>query len=628
MEVPEPDWKPSATPIDARRAPVTPRACLHPGQTSLPIDQQIRKLLDKRVAGAVCLAGESGSGKTTALLHLAAALGDEVRITLVDRPLAGDRPPAHPGQLVVYTSHVPADPGRLVLLKMSPWGTDDLIEYLLATHPGRCRSVMDRVNRNPRGFSDLRGLPELWHIALDEMAADDAVLDFESAFHRHLSRSLLTPEDWDAAGQWCLATIAPWGRTWVHNSVSDPHVGRLIRHRNIATLLAAMQLARTLAQNTTDAELRGTLPDEFIDRCGLILPQFPAALERLKDLVSGDDAQVHSMAASLLHAAGDPWRPFQRPGMDLSYARLGGAQWPGAELPESRLVGAQFAGALLDEAELRHASLERARLANASLRKANLTDARCVGADLSGADLGWALAVDARFTDADLTATEFHRAVLRGSRFRGARLKGTAFVAADLSAADFRHALLDDTDFTGSTLDRARLPNQSLKSCTLDGARLTNADLRRCDLEGKTVSGADFSGAKFNDSLLTGSVLKHCKLYKADLRSCGLADINWEGADLRKADLRRSTFHMGSTRSGLVGSTVPCEGSRTGFYTDDFQDRHYKNPEEIRRANLRHADLRGAKIEYVDFYLVDLRNARYSKKQRQWFARCGALLGE
>ena len=83
---------------------------------------------------------------------------------------------------------------------------------------------------------------------------------------------------------------------------------------------------------------------------------------------------------------------------------------------------------------------------------------------------------------------------------------------------------------------------------------------------------------------------------------------------------------MGSTRSGLVGADVASEGTRTGFYTDDFQDRDFKDPAAIRKANLANADLRGAKLGRVDFYLVDLRGARYSRDQRDWFARCGAIL--
>jgi hypothetical protein len=81
-----------------------------------------------------------------------------------------------------------------------------------------------------------------------------------------------------------------------------------------------------------------------------------------------------------------------------------------------------------------------------------------------------------------------------------------------------------------------------------------------------------------------------------------------------------------STRSGLVDSPIACEGSRTGFYTDDFDEQQFKAPEDIRKANLRGADLRGARITGTDFYLVDLRNARYTPMQAEHFRSCGAIL--
>jgi uncharacterized protein YjbI with pentapeptide repeats len=83
---------------------------------------------------------------------------------------------------------------------------------------------------------------------------------------------------------------------------------------------------------------------------------------------------------------------------------------------------------------------------------------------------------------------------------------------------------------------------------------------------------------------------------------------------------------MGSSRSGLVNSPIASEGSRTGFYTDDFDDQDFKSPEEIRKANLRGADLRGAKIAGVDFYLVDLRGATIDPGQAEHLRRSGAIL--
>ena len=96
-------------------------------------------------------------------------------------------------------------------------------------------------------------------------------------------------------------------------------------------------------------------------------------------------------------------------------------------------------------------------------------------------------------------------------------------------------------------------------------------------------------------------------LSAARLCNAGLGDVDWPGVCLRGSDLRQATFHMGSSRSGLVDSTIASEGSRTGFYTDDYSEQDFKSPEEIRKANLCRADLRGALIDGVDFYLVDLR---------------------
>ena len=148
----------------------------------------------------------------------------------------------------------------------------------------------------------------------------------------------------------------------------------------------------------------------------------------------------------------------------------------------------------------------------------------------------------------------------------------------------------------------------------------------RCDLEYMTLPAAEFEGANLHGALLTGSTMFGGNFRGACLREAGLADIEWEGADLRDADLRGASFHMGSTRSGLVGSTIPCEGSKTGFYTDDYDEQTYKAPEEIRKANLCGADLRGAILDGVDFYLVDLRGALYDEKDAEHLRRCGAIL--
>ena len=122
--------------------------------------------------------------------------------------------------------------------------------------------------------------------------------------------------------------------------------------------------------------------------------------------------------------------------------------------------------------------------------------------------------------------------------------------------------------------------------------------------------------------------MPRANLTGATLRGAGLADIDWEEACLRNADLRNVNFHLGSSRSGLVSSPIASEGTRTGFYTDEFEEQSFKAPEEIRKANLCRADLRGAKIDGTDFYLVDLRGALYDAEQAEHFRRCKAILND
>jgi uncharacterized protein YjbI with pentapeptide repeats len=151
------------------------------------------------------------------------------------------------------------------------------------------------------------------------------------------------------------------------------------------------------------------------------------------------------------------------------------------------------------------------------------------------------------------------------------------------------------------------------------------AKLGGATLEGLTISGARFEKARMQGAVLTGSVMTGASMRGALLRHAKLADIDWERADLRDADLRKVTFHLGSSRSGLVFGE-PSEGTRSGFYTDDFNDQSYRSPEEIRVANLRGADLRGAVLRDTDFYLVDLREALYTPEQEVYLRRCGAIL--
>jgi uncharacterized protein YjbI with pentapeptide repeats len=102
--------------------------------------------------------------------------------------------------------------------------------------------------------------------------------------------------------------------------------------------------------------------------------------------------------------------------------------------------------------------------------------------------------------------------------------------------------------------------------------------------------------------------------------------VEWEGADLRGAHFTDCSFHAGSSRCGLVGSVIASHGSRTGFYTDDTGTLGFQDPQAVRKASLRGADLRGARFFNVDLYLVDLRDVACHPSQRAVFRACGAIL--
>jgi len=125
--------------------------------------------------------------------------------------------------------------------------------------------------------------------------------------------------------------------------------------------------------------------------------------------------------------------------------------------------------------------------------------------------------------------------------------------------------------------------------------------------------GTDLRGADLSKCLLTGRV-RPGEIPQGRSEGGGLAEIDLEGADLRGADLRGRRF-IWDRRGAAGGECDSVRGEQDGFYTDEREEQNYRRPEEIRKANLSFCDLRGAKIKGVDFYLVDVRGAKYTSRQ-------------
>lgn len=553
------------------RAPaVCPRAISPITGDPLPLVDLVRDAFGNEAWKRIALVGKAGSGRSTALAALADVVPpDRMRDDVEAPPDRGD-------DVLVYAAEPPWTDEGATVFELAPWGMDEVIEYLLARHPERCASVVARID-DP-AFA--RGLPAIWVPILDAMARDEQVRDVRTALRGKLDDLLRYPP----------ARLLSDGLAWIEDLRTTPERAYALRpwHWLIDAVTPVL-----------------TEHDEGILWEGL---RNPSA----------------SLPASILNARG---RSLELPPrVNLANARL-----PGADLTKTRLAhavlfgadlrGADLTGADLLETDARRAVLDRADLIDAGLcrtrgKEISLVEARLDNAYASRADLRFGDLRGASLRNTVLYGCDLHKANLSGAHFCDADLQEANLEGARVKGADFRRAVLTGACLRGVVLSVARWDGACLDQVDAGGAHLTNLHLPNVDLRASILTKADFTGSRMPGANFLG----------CDLREARAGHVDWEGADLRATDLRQVSFHMGSSRSGLVQSVIASEGSRTGFYTDERQETHFKAPEEIRLANLRGADLRGAEVSRTDFYLVDLRGAKCSGEQFEWFKKCGALL--
>lgn len=629
------------------RAAVRPMVFGRFGGPAIPLESAVERMLRAKATGLVLISGTPGSGLSTAIDHLRAVFAPDPGVRFLDEPLSRELVQAADRQLLVLTGRLEGfdilahdesakTPTRdapsfqfLDSFVLAPWGPDQWIEYTLAKHPEASRSVLARAMR-PENARFMGGSPLLAAVVLDAFAKDPAD-DSARSIVRKFSLSA-APK---SASQADISTIAlnlmfggnpePCLST-LRKSVKDWRVIQLLQLPAVQALMATDRVMRDLSTQSPMKYLMQRFKPQLIRGIADELKPHNDAYDRLVHIIDEKDAlSWHGTVAAILVAAARGWKPTSSKTLYLSKAMLSGAAWHQAKLDKCILVDADLSSADLRAAGLKSAQLVRANLSGANLEQAILKDARLHNAKLLRARLARIVADGAEFCDADLSDADFEAAQLQGALLN-ADLTRTRFVRADLYGTVFEGATIEDTDFTGACLEEATLTGLDLRSAEFHGAMLKEADLARCRLDGQHMPGVNLCKANLSHADMTGSCLAHADLSGADLRGAGLAEIEWERADLSGADLRHCSFHAGSSRSGLVDSFIASEGTRTGFYTDDYDEQLYRPVEEIRKANLRGADLRGANVEHTDFYLVDLRDAKYDAEQEAHFRQCGAIL--
>jgi uncharacterized protein YjbI with pentapeptide repeats len=584
--------------------------------------------------------GGPGSGKTTALRHLAAMLGNSDSVQISPDIMFLDEPEtkeeivlqAEHKPVVFATHNAPSKNDDWPTLRIAPWEEDDWIEYCLACHPAECVGILARL-RAAGDTADLEGIPELWSLTLDFLAENPASIPIVEALRAAFLEKVGDPLLARAAAECGLAHVLQDSKRIqsLAKKLVRSDLLLLLRHIPMQHLLAVDAIAGDLLAAADCNYLETMLPRSVVQQLAEKIRHLPKAQARLKVFTKKVAPDRRAMAVSVFQQLDRKWLN-RLPAKELKSAlclpkayldhanwpriQLAGATFSMADLSFANLEGTCLADAIvwhaiLHEVVLIHADLSRLAADAADFSRANLTGAKAVGGKFLGA----------LFQQAILDEASFHRADLQEADFSAASL-----IKASFTETLLQDAILTDADCTGANFSRAKFHEADFRESRIDGACFHDADLARCNFEDLSVVGADFSEADLVGTFFTSSTMPKANFAGADLRETGLAEIEWEGANLRDADLRGASFHLGSSRSGLVGSPIAREGSMTGFYTDDFTEQGFKAPEEIRKANLRGADLRGANIEGVDFYLVDLRDAIYDSEQAAHLRACGAIL--
>lgn len=607
---------------------VKPRAIRPESGEVLPLVDLVASYLDTHVR-TIRLKGD---GKSTALADLSARSGDRHRLNLVDDASSLDGVDRH--DLTVFHSRHPLNAD--VELTLAPWTLDDIIEYVIAKAPDRCQSVMARLTA-AKDFWFAGQSPTIISMLLDLMIDHDELNGFEDAIRYRLANLDLTDQiartqvidicqrcAFDSEG---IASSLLGELRQVSLTRADL---KFLSHYSVGYLLAVDAIALHLAQGSLPESYMCPWPVEVLDLVGQKLVEVPcsATIQFLDDLAHQDATALAGNAAGVLFRFNRKWRPRDPTTGTFCFdnAQLEGVNWSGVILRSSNLRAAQLSHADFCTALLTDSNARDSDFSESLFFGANMDRFKAKNANLFGAVLEHVSAQSANFAFADLRNASLERGNFCGSLFNGADLRGANLNRSLLEFSTLRGGSLDDATFVGANLFAAVLDGIDLRSVDFSNASLAHASLVDCNLEAMAFIRTGFSNTRFINALLTGSRLLECDLLEADLTNAKLADVSWNHCDLRGARFIGCHFHYGSTRCGLVDSPYPSHGTRTGFYTDEATEQYFKRPEEIRKADLRGCDFRGADVVTTDFYLVDLRDAKYDRYQEMHFRRCGAIL--
>ena len=185
----------------------------------------------------------------------------------------------------------------------------------------------------------------------------------------------------------------------------------------------------------------------------------------------------------------------------------------------------------LSEARLNGADLRGANLTGADLSKAHLRGANLSGTNLSKADLSYTDLSEAIFSD-----TREHSSLRFGDSIPG-MMEYSIDLNFDTSRSNFAFANLSNAN-----LFRAKLSRTWLQGVDLSGAMLNNTDLTFAKLQNSKLIRASLKRANLKGANLTSTNLSGAKLWNADLENAVFYGANLAGAELNNTNLNGTKF--------------------------------------------------------------------------------------
>ena len=295
--------------IAPHKAPVRPRVLSPQTGDSLLLEEVIRDLVARRNRGAVCITGPVGSGKTTALEHVAFVFAGD-KVLFLDEPNTEYVAVAPSDHWLVYSTDPNSAPATETF-RLAPWGEDECIEYLLAAHKERARSVMTRLRADTQ-LPLLQGNPQLLRLALDQLANVETLTSTRSALIRSIEQLFLYPDSRyvvQSAGFELLLDSSrdPVGFAQL-NQRGEESLLPLVRHRPVQLLLAVEYVMRDLLGRGDGQCFEHRWPRDLVLEIAAEVAKQSAVVDILRsDFALAPEQQA--VIASILHAAKIGWSP-------------------------------------------------------------------------------------------------------------------------------------------------------------------------------------------------------------------------------------------------------------------------------------------------------------------------------